>query len=149
MAAKSPIDTTSLVADGTARGADRIIAPTREMTNARKAHTRAWTFLMIAAVFEVVFALGTKGSNGFTELWPSIITAVAAGGGIFTLSLALRVIDVGIGYTVWTGIGSIGAVTIGSVIFDEALTPVKILCFAVIIAGVLGLHLSSRAPATT
>ncbi|MGH3545065.1 MAG: DMT family transporter [Mycobacteriales bacterium] len=119
-----------------------------EATNAESpnARRRAWGFLMIGAVFEVVFALATNGSNGFTELVPSLISVSAASIGIFTLSLALRVIDVGIGYTVWTGIGSVGTVIFGALIFDEKITSLKIVCFAAIIAGVAGLHLSSRGP---
>jgi quaternary ammonium compound-resistance protein SugE len=108
------------------------------------AYRRAWMFLLIAAVFEVIFALGTNGSEGFTRLVPSLITIVAAAGGIFTLSLALRTLDVGIGYTVWTGIGSVGTVIFGAVLFDEAITPIKIACFVAIIGGVLGLKLASR-----
>lgn len=125
---------------------DRTATVTR--TEARSASRRAWTYLLIAAVFEVVFALSAKGSNGLTELVPSLITVGAGAVGIFLLSLALRVLDVGVGYAVWTGIGSVGTVIIGSVLFDEVITPVKVACFAAIIFGVLGLHLSSRSTAT-
>ncbi|WP_019853348.1 DMT family transporter [Actinopolyspora mortivallis] len=117
------------------------------VTEKTQSHGRAWTFLLIAAVFEIVFALGTKGSEGFTQLVPSLITAGAAGMGIFTLSLALRTLDVGIGYAVWTGIGSVGTVIVGSFLYDEPITPVKVLCFAAIIGGVLGLKIVSREPA--
>lgn len=107
-------------------------------------HVRAWTYLLIASVFEVVFALGTNATEGFTRLVPSIMTILAAAGGIFFLSLALRVLDVGVGYTVWTGIGSVGTVVFGSIIFDEPLTLLKVACFAAIIGGVIGLKLTSR-----
>ncbi|MEZ0107718.1 multidrug transporter EmrE-like cation transporter [Catenulispora sp. EB89] len=59
----------------------------------------AWTYLLIASVFEVAFALGTNATHGFTRLWPSVFTLLAAAGGIFTLSLALRTLDVSVGYT--------------------------------------------------
>ncbi|MFI7422433.1 DMT family transporter [Nonomuraea sp. NPDC049684] len=104
----------------------------------------AWIYLLIAAVFEVVFALATNATEGFTQLWPSLLTAAAAAGGIFFLSLALKTLDVGVGYTVWTGIGSVGTVLLGSVIFGEELTVWKGLAFVLIIGGVLGLKLADR-----
>ncbi|MGI5167165.1 DMT family transporter [Spirillospora sp. CA-253888] len=107
-----------------------------------------WIYLLIASVFEVVFALATNATNGFTVLGPSLLTAAAAAGGIFFLSLALKTLDVGVGYTVWTGIGSVGTVALGTVIFEESLTPGKILAFFLIIGGVLGLKLADKlAPA--
>ncbi|MEU5127555.1 DMT family transporter [Streptomyces mobaraensis] len=102
----------------------------------------AWIYLLIASVFEVVFALATNATEGFTRLGPSLLTAGAAAGGIFFLSLALRTLDVGVGYTVWTGIGSVGTVVLGSVIFDEPVNAWKVLAFALIIGGVLGLKLA-------
>ncbi|MFD0362371.1 DMT family transporter [Nocardia sp. GCM10030253] len=102
----------------------------------------AWIYLMIAAVFEVVFALATNATHGFTVLGPSLLTAAAASGGIFFLSLALRTLDVGVGYTVWTGIGSVGTVIFGTLIFHESLNVWKVLAFVLIIGGVLGLKIS-------
>ncbi|PZG17507.1 DMT family transporter [Nonomuraea aridisoli] len=104
----------------------------------------AWGYLLIAAVFEVVFALATNATEGFTRLGPSLLTVAAAAGGIFFLSLALKTLDVGVGYTVWTGIGAVGTVVLGTLIFDEVMTPGKALAFVLIIGGVLGLKLSDR-----
>ncbi|KJY33588.1 multidrug efflux SMR transporter [Streptomyces sp. NRRL S-495] len=104
----------------------------------------AWIHLLVAAVFEVVFALATNATHGFTELGPSLLTAAAAAGGIFFLSLALRTLDVGVGYTVWTGIGSVGTVVLGTLIFDEEMNAGKALAFVLIIGGVLGLKLADR-----
>jgi quaternary ammonium compound-resistance protein SugE len=104
----------------------------------------AWTYLLVAAVFEVVFALATDASHGFTQLWPSLLTAGAAAGGIYFLSLALRTLDVGVGYTVWTGIGSVGTVVFGTILFGESLNVWKVLAFVLIIGGVLGLKLADR-----
>ncbi|NUO98329.1 MAG: multidrug efflux SMR transporter [Nonomuraea sp.] len=109
----------------------------------------AWIYLLIAAVFEVVFALATNATEGFTQLGPSLLTIAAAAGGIFFLSLALKTLDVGVGYTVWTGIGSVGTVALGTVIFDERLTLWKALAFVLIIGGVLGLKLADRAATKT
>ena len=104
----------------------------------------AWLYLLVASVFEVVFALATNATHGFTVLGPSLLTAAAAAGGIFFLGLALKTLDVGVGYTVWTGIGSVGTVTFGTVIFHEAVTPAKILAFGLIIGGVLGLKIADK-----
>ncbi|NUW41476.1 DMT family transporter [Nonomuraea rhodomycinica] len=104
----------------------------------------AWIHLLVAAVFEVVFALATNATEGFTRLGPSLLTAAAAAGGIFFLSQALKTLDVGVGYTVWTGIGSVGTVLLGSVVFGEELTVWKAVAFVLIIGGVLGLKLADR-----
>ncbi|MFI1912179.1 DMT family transporter [Nocardia sp. NPDC020380] len=103
----------------------------------------AWGYLLIAAVFEVAFALGTNATKGFTRLWPSVFTLIAAAAGIFTLSLALRTLDVGVGYTVWTGIGSIGTVVLGALIYKEKITLPKLLSFAAIITGAITLRLAA------
>ncbi|MEC3917238.1 DMT family transporter [Nocardia sp. CDC160] len=105
----------------------------------------SWIYLLIAAVFEIAFALGTNATKGFTRLWPSVFTLLAAAGGIFTLSLALRTLDVGVGYTIWTGIGSIGTVVLGALIYKEKITAPKIVAFASIIAGALVLRLAAGA----
>jgi quaternary ammonium compound-resistance protein SugE len=104
----------------------------------------AWVYLLIASIFEIVFALATNATEGFTQLWPSLLTAGAAAGGIFFLSLALKTLDVGVGYTVWTGIGSVGTVVLGTLIFGEEMSAWKALAFVLIIGGVLGLKLSDR-----
>ena len=104
-----------------------------------------WIFLGIAIVFEIAFALGTNATQGFTKLWPSALTLLAAAGGIYTLSLALRTLDVGVGYTIWTGVGSIGTVTLGALIFDEKITTPKVVSFAAIISGAVILKLAAGA----
>lgn len=120
---------------------------TRSSTPQNDSHGRAWMFLLIASVFEVVFALSNNANEGFTKLGPSVLTVLAASGGIFTLSLALKTLDVSIGYTVWAGIGSIGTVVFGSVLFHQHITWFKLVCFVMIIAGGLGLKLAPRAEA--
>lgn len=97
----------------------------------------AWIWLSIAIVFEIAFALGTNATKGFTRLWPSVFTLLAAAGGIFTLSLALKTLDVGVGYTMWTGVGAIGTVVFGALIYHEKITLPKVASFAAIIAGVV------------
>lgn len=105
----------------------------------------AWTYLLVASVFEVVFALATNATDGFTVLAPSLLAVAAAGGGIYFLGQALRTLDVGVGYAVWTGIGSVGTVVFGTLVFDEPLNVWKVLVFALIVGGVLGLKAADSA----
>ncbi len=109
----------------------------------RSRHARAWVVLLVAGIFEIGYAVSTGGSQGFSDLNWSIAAAVFFLLTVFTLSLALKTIDVGIGYAVWTGIGSSGAAVVSAILFDQALTPLRILWLAVIIAGVVGLKLAS------
>ncbi|MFE3177879.1 DMT family transporter [Amycolatopsis sp. NPDC059090] len=108
-----------------------------------RAAVGGWTALMAAAVFEIAFALGTGESRGFTRLVPSAIAVVAAALSMFLLSVALKQIDLGSGYAVWTGLGSGGTLVFGSVLFGDSLTLVKCVCIAAIIGGVIGLKVIS------
>ncbi|WP_326778897.1 MULTISPECIES: multidrug efflux SMR transporter [unclassified Streptomyces] len=102
-----------------------------------------WVYLSIAVVFEICFALGTNATNGFTRLWPSVLTLLAAAGGIYTLSLALLELDVSVGYTIWTGVGGVGTVIMGAILFKEKITLTRLLSFAAIISGAVILRLTS------
>ncbi|MFI8961858.1 DMT family transporter [Streptomyces sp. NPDC053493] len=102
-----------------------------------------WVFLGIAIVFEILFALGTNATKGFTKLWPSVLTLLAAAGGIYTLSRALLDLDVSVGYTIWTGIGGVGTVVFGAIIFKEKITLARLLSFASIIGGAIILRVTS------
>lgn len=106
--------------------------------------TRAWLVLLLAGAFEVGYALSVGGSEGFTRLGWSLVAAVFFLLTLFALSVALRTIDIGIGYAVWAGIGAVGAAVLGPVFFDETLTPVQAMWLAVITAGVVWLKLSDR-----
>ncbi|WP_085640618.1 MULTISPECIES: multidrug efflux SMR transporter [unclassified Pseudomonas] len=99
----------------------------------------AWLLLMVAAAFEVTFAMGMKYADGFTRLWPSLITVAAAVGGVYFLTLAMRELPVSVAYPVWTAIGSLGTVLLGVVLLGESLTLVKLLSVGLIVAGVAGL----------
>ncbi|WP_186386055.1 multidrug efflux SMR transporter [Stappia sp. TSB10P1A] len=108
---------------------------------ARKS-TSAWVMLLLASLFEVGYAISVGGSTAFTRLGWSAAAIVFFLLTLYFLSAALREIDVGIGYAVWAGIGSIGAVLFGSVVFDQTLTWFQGLWLAVIIAGVVWLKLA-------
>ena len=86
-----------------------------------------WTFLFLAGIFEVVWAIALKYSNGFSRFWPSAITIVAMAISIYLLSLSLKTLPIGIAYSIWTGIGAIGTVIMGMIFFDESKEVLKII----------------------
>jgi quaternary ammonium compound-resistance protein SugE len=104
----------------------------------------AWAYLAAAAVFEVIFALSMKYADGFTRLLPTLVTAVAAVGGIGFLTLAMKTIPVSVAYPIWTAIGTLGAVLLGFVLLDERLTLAKVLSALAIVGGVAGLKAGSE-----
>lgn len=103
----------------------------------------AWMLLLVAGFFEIVWATLLKFTDGFTKVWPSIGTVVAMGISMVCLAFALRAIPMGTAYAVWTGIGAVGTVILGIVLFDEPKNAVRLVCLAMIIAGIAGLKLSS------
>ena len=103
----------------------------------------AWIYLFIAGLFETAWAIGLKYSEGFTKLGPSLFTAAAMIISFYLLSLALRTLPVGTGYAVWTGIGTVSAAILGIVLFDESRAIPRILCIFLIVAGIIGLKLTS------
>jgi quaternary ammonium compound-resistance protein SugE len=105
----------------------------------------AWSILLLASAFEVAFALGLKTTNGFTRPWPSVLTVVAAVASFVLLSQALRALPVGTGYAAWTGIGAVGASVLGIALFGEPRGAGRMLSLALIVAGVVGLRLSTPA----
>lgn len=102
----------------------------------------SWLALLLAGVFEIGYALAVNGSAGFTHPTWSIIAIVFFLLTLFFLSVALKRIDIGIGYAAWAGIGSVGAALLGPVFFDEVLTPAKGIWLALIIGGVVWLKLA-------
>jgi len=101
----------------------------------------AWFSLFVAGLFEIVWAVALKYSEGFTRFWPAVIVVVAMSASIFLLSLALKVLPLGIAYPIWTGIGAAGTVILGIFLFDESRDVLKILFILMIIAGIIGLRL--------
>ncbi|MGI6419316.1 MAG: quaternary ammonium compound efflux SMR transporter SugE [Thermoguttaceae bacterium] len=103
----------------------------------------AYVFLLIAALFEVAWAVGLKYAQGFTKLWPSVLTITAMVISMSFLALAVRTIPVGTGYAVWTGIGAVGTAILGIVLFGEPVTAARVVCLLLIVAGVIGLKFSA------
>lgn len=102
-----------------------------------------WVLLVIAGLFEVAWAIGLKYTEGFTRLWPSAGTLAAMGLSVVLLGIAMRSLPVGTAYAVWTGIGAVGTVILGIVLFGEPATAARLVCVGLIVAGILGLKLTA------
>jgi len=102
-----------------------------------------WFGLFIAGLFEVAWAVGLKYSEGFTKLIPSVFTIVGMLASFYFLSLALKNIPLGTAYAVWTGIGTVGTVIFGILMFQEPLDAARLICIGLIIAGIVGLKILS------
>jgi quaternary ammonium compound-resistance protein SugE len=105
-----------------------------------------WFYLIIAGLLEIGWAVGLKYTNGFTQLWPSIGTAVAMAASFFLLSLSLKTIPLGTAYAIWTGIGAAGTALLGMMLFGEPREVARIFCLVMIVAGTVGLKLFSGRP---
>ncbi|MFT4007647.1 MAG: quaternary ammonium compound efflux SMR transporter SugE [Lacrimispora sp.] len=103
----------------------------------------AWVYLTIAGVFEVVWAMGLKYSYGFTKLVPSLITFGGMAISFYLLSLAIKSLPIGTAYAIWTGIGALGTVLLGILLFNEPVNIMRIVFLFLIIAGILGLKFTS------
>lgn len=103
----------------------------------------AWIYLLVAGVLEIVWAFSMKKSEGFTLLVPSIVTIVTMIASFGLLAVAMRSLPLGTAYTVWTGIGAVGAFVVGVAILGEAFTPVRVLAALLIVAGIVLMKLSS------
>lgn len=103
----------------------------------------AWLILVTAGLFEVGWAVGLKYTDGFSRFWPSIWTALSMLVSVWLLGLAMRELPVGTAYPVWVGVGAIGTVILGIILMGEAVNSVRLISVALIIAGVVGLKISS------
>lgn len=102
----------------------------------------AWIMLVFAGILEIVWAGAMKQSAGFTRLWPTAIMGVSMIGSFGLLSLAMRDLPLGTAYTIWVGIGAVGAFVVGVTVLSEALTPMRLLAAALIIAGIVTMKLA-------
>jgi quaternary ammonium compound-resistance protein SugE len=103
----------------------------------------AWFYLCVAGVMEVVWAVGLKYTEGFTRLWPSVWTGAALVLSMLLLAAAVRTLPLGTAYAVWTGIGAVGTAALGILLFGESASPARLACVALIVAGLVGLKLTS------
>ncbi len=103
----------------------------------------AWVYLLVAGVLEIGFAFGLKYSEGFTRLWPTIGMAVSGALSFYLLSVSLKTLPVGTAYAVWTGIGATGTAILGILLLSESGDVFRVLSILLIVAGVVGLRLTS------
>ena len=101
---------------------------------------RAW---FPAGLFEIGWAIGLKYTQGFTRLWPTLGTVGAMVISVGLLGVAMRELPVGTAYAVWTGIGAVGTVILGIVLFGDPANAPRLVCVGLIVAGILGLKLTS------
>ena len=104
----------------------------------------AWMFLLVAGGLEVVWAYFMKESHGFSRLWPSVITIVAMIASFGLLSAAMRTLPLGTAYTIWTGIGAVGAFIVGIVFLGEQVSAMRIAAAVLIVSGLVMMKLASN-----
>ena len=106
----------------------------------------AWFLIVVASVFETGFAVLLKQSHGMTRLWPTVGFAACALVSFGLLNVALRDLEVGPAYAVWTGLGATGTAIVGMLVLGEVASTLKIVSIALVVAGAIGLNLSGATP---
>ena len=104
-----------------------------------------WMLLIVAGLLEVGWAIGLKYTEGFTRLWPSVFTLLAMTLSVLLLGMAMKSLPVGTSYAVWVGVGAVGTAILGMVLFGEPATLARIGSLGLIVAGIVGLKLTSAA----
>ena len=105
----------------------------------------AWLFLLLAGLFEIGWAVGLKYTAGFERLVPTLLTVGSMIASLGLLGLSLKTLPIGTAYAIWTGIGTIGTVLFGIFVLDEPSNALRLLCVALILAGIVGLKLVTPA----
>ena len=103
----------------------------------------AWLILVLAGLFEVGWAIGLKYTHGFSRLWPTVGTVIAMLVSLALLGIAMKSLPVGTAYAVWVGVGAVGTVILGIILFGEPANPARLISVGLIIAGIIGLKLAS------
>ncbi|GAB1408089.1 quaternary ammonium compound efflux SMR transporter SugE [Thermomonas brevis] len=102
-----------------------------------------WTILLLAGLFEIGWAIGLKYTEGFTKLWPTLGTVASMVVSLGLLGIAMKGLPVGTAYAVWVGVGAVGTAILGIVLLGEPANPGRMISLALIVAGIVGLKLSS------
>lgn len=102
-----------------------------------------WILLITAGLFEIVWAIGIKYTEGFTRLWPSVATLAAMLVSIVLLGIAMKSLPVGTAYAVWVGVGAVGTAIFGIILFGEPASAMRLLSLGLIVAGIVGLKLAT------
>lgn len=105
--------------------------------------TLTWILLVVAGLFEVAWAIGLKYTDGFSKPVPTVLTVGAVAVSMVLLGIAARQLPIGTAYAVWTGIGVFGTAVLGMYLFGESMAPLRLVCLAFIIAGIIGLKLTA------
>ena len=103
----------------------------------------AWLYLIVAGLLETGWAIGLKYTEGFTRLWPSVFTIAAIAASMFLLALAAKTIPIGTAYSIWVGIGAVGAVILGIILFDEPRDFARLAFVGLLIVSLVGLKLTT------
>ena len=103
----------------------------------------AWLLLLIAGLLEVGWAIGLKYTEGFTQLWPSVLTLAAMAGSVVLLGIAMKSLPVGTSYAVWVGIGAVGTAILGIILFGESASAGRLASLGLIVSGIVGLKLAT------
>ena len=102
----------------------------------------SWFILLLAGLLEVGWAIGLKYTEGFTRLWPSVGTVLAMTASVVLLAIAMKALPVGTAYAVWVGVGAVGTVILGIMLFGDPVNTARVISVALIIAGIIGLKLA-------
>jgi quaternary ammonium compound-resistance protein SugE len=102
-----------------------------------------WIILVLAGLFEVGWAIGLKYTEGFSKLWPTVGTLAAMAISLGLLGIAMKSLPVGTAYAIWVGVGAVGTVILGIVLFNEPVNALRMISVGLIIAGLVGLKLAS------
>jgi quaternary ammonium compound-resistance protein SugE len=103
----------------------------------------AWIILLVAGLLEIGWAVGLRYTQAFTRLWPSVGTIAAMALSMGLLGLAVRTLPLGTAYAAWTGIGTVGTVSVGILLFGESVSLTRLSCLLLIISGIVGLKLAA------
>jgi quaternary ammonium compound-resistance protein SugE len=105
----------------------------------------SWLILVLAGLFEIGWAVGLKYTEGFSRLWPTVGTVAAMSMSLVLLGIAMKSLPVGTAYAVWVGVGAVGTAILGMVLLGEPANAGRLVSLALIVAGIIGLKLSSPA----
>ena len=103
----------------------------------------AWVILVVAGLFEVGWAIGLKYTEGFTRPWPTVGTVLAMIVSLWLLGLAMKSLPVGTAYAIWVGVGAVGTVILGIVLFGDSASAGRLISIGLIVAGLVGLKLAT------
>ncbi|KAF3982978.1 MAG: multidrug efflux SMR transporter [Methylococcales symbiont of Hymedesmia sp. n. MRB-2018] len=101
-----------------------------------------WVFLFTAGFAEIIFALSLKYNEGFTKLYPSIVTAISGGSSFYLLMLSIKTLPLGTAYAIWTGMGAVGVAILAIFLFKESADGFRLISIGLIVIGIMGLKLT-------